>query len=86
MNIKEVASRVLGVGLDFEIQEISCEGLYVEYSNNAAIVGGGSIPALARAYMLLAKGYRKDKNLLKLSKMRILKIVVSCWMFHAVAL
>lgn len=62
MNIKEVASRVLGVGLDFEIQEISCEGLYVEYSNNAAIVGGGSIPALARAYMLLAKGISEGQE------------------------
>ena len=61
MHIKEVASRVLGVDFDFDIQEISCDGVSVTYKNNAAIVGGCSVPALARAYMLLAKGISEGK-------------------------
>ena len=55
MNIRKLAEKVLGVKFDFEIKEIQCDGVFVSYNENHATVGGCSIPALARAYMFLAK-------------------------------
>ena len=61
MNIKKIAEKVLGVNFNFAIKEIQCDGVYVFHNENSTIVGGCSKPALARAYMLLAKELSKGK-------------------------
>ena len=62
INVKELASRVLNVKFDYEIAEEHYDGVYVKYANGTAVVGGNSTPALARAYMLLAKGVSEQKG------------------------
>ena len=62
MDIKELASRILGITFDFEIIEVPSEGVTVYYDGISAKVGGATTPALARAYMLLAKGVTEGKK------------------------
>jgi hypothetical protein len=62
MNVKNLASKVLGVTYDYPVNEISYEGVYVKYDGASATVGANTTPALARAYMLLAKGVSEGKN------------------------
>ena len=62
MNMKDLASRTLNFPYDFPITEIEAEGVYVKYGPTGAVVGGCSKPALARAYMLLAKGISEGKT------------------------
>lgn len=68
MNIRKLAEKVLGVKFDFEIKEIQCDGVFVSYNENHATVGGCSIPALARAYMFLAKEVSKGKKAFDISQ------------------
>lgn len=62
MNIKELASKILDVTFDFEITEVSSKGVTVFYDGTCAKVGGATTPALARAYMLLAKEISEGKK------------------------
>ena len=62
MNIRELASQMLQVRFDFEIEEVPSEGCTVLYDGSSAKVGGATKPALARAYMLLAKGISEGKK------------------------
>jgi len=62
MNIKELATRILGVSFDFKIEEIPSEGVTVIYDGVSAKVGGATTPALSRAYMLLAKGISEGQK------------------------
>ena len=62
MNVKELASRILGEKFDFEIKEETREGVYVQYADGKAVVGSDTTPGKARAYMLLAKGISEGKT------------------------
>ena len=62
MNVKELASRILGAKFDFEINEENYEGVFVKYSQGKATISSNTIPAKARAYMLLAKGISEGKS------------------------
>ena len=55
MDMKQLIKRVLDVDFDFEIKEVPSDGVLVRYNGSSAEVGGSTKPALARAYMLLAK-------------------------------
>ena len=68
MNIKELASRILGVSFDFDITEVSSEGVTVSYDGTSAKVGGATTPALARAYMLLAKEISNGKKSIEIEQ------------------
>ena len=62
MEIKQLVKRVLGVDFDFDIKEVVSDGLVVRYNGSYAEVGGATRPALARAYMLLAKAIEEGKS------------------------
>ena len=62
MDIKSLAERVLGVEFNFEVKEVETDGLAVRYDGKSAEVGGATKPALARAYMLLAKAISEGKK------------------------
>lgn len=62
MNIRELAERVLGVTFDFEVREVATDGVLVRYDGHIAEVGGATKPALARAYMLLARAVSEGKK------------------------
>ena len=68
MNIKKKAEELLGIKFGFEIKEISHDGVYVSFRNGCATVGGNTVPSLARAYMLLAKGISEGKKELEISQ------------------
>ena len=68
MNIRELASRILGVSFDFAITEVPSEGVTVSYDGTSAKVGGVTTPALARAYMLLAKGISEGKKSIEIAQ------------------
>ena len=68
MDIKKLAEKILGIKLNFKINEIRCNGVYVDYNKNAATVGGNSKSTLSRAYMLLAKGISEGKSAFKISQ------------------
>ena len=55
MNMKELVKRVLDVDFAFPVTEVPSDGVFVRYDGHSAEVGGATKPALARAYMLLAK-------------------------------
>ena len=60
--VKELVKRVLGVDFDFEIKEVETDGLVARFDGKTAVVGGYSKPALARAYMLVAKAVSEGKK------------------------
>ncbi len=62
MEIKQLVKRVLGVDFDFDVKEVPSKGVLVRYNGSSAEVGGATKPALARAYMLLAKAIEEGKN------------------------
>lgn len=62
MNVRKLAERVLGVTFDFEVREVTTDCMVVRYDGYAAEVGGATKPALARAYMLLAKAVHEGKE------------------------
>lgn len=62
MDIRVLTEQTLGFTFPCPIQEVKAEGLYVKYENGQAEVGGSTIPALARAYMLLAKELSSGKT------------------------
>ena len=62
MNMKNLVKRVLGIDFNFDIKEVKAEGLVVRFDGKTAEVGGYSKPALARAYMLLAKAVSEGKT------------------------
>ncbi len=62
MDMKELVQRVVGVEFDFEIKEVQSEGVFVRFDGSSASVGGKTKPALARAYMLLAKAVSEGKT------------------------
>ena len=66
--MKELVKRVLGVEFNFEIKEVETDGLTVSYDGKSAEVGGASKPALARAYMLLAKGISEGKKEIRIKQ------------------
>lgn len=68
MNIKELASRILDVTFDFDIKEVPSEGVTVSFDGVSARVGGATTPALARAYMLLAKGISEGKKSIEIEE------------------
>lgn len=68
MNMRELASRILNVTYDFPVTEVEAEGVYVTYGSEGAVVGGTTKPALARAYMLLAKGISEGRTSFKISE------------------
>ena len=68
MNIKELASRILDVTFDFNVTEIPSDGVTVYYDGVSAKVGGVTTPALARAYMLLAKGISEGKQSISITQ------------------
>ena len=55
MNMKELVKRVLDVDFAFPVTEVPSDGVFIRYDGHSAEVGGATKPALARAYMLLAK-------------------------------
>lgn len=62
MNMKELVKRVLDFDFEFPIHEIQSDGVFVRYDGVSAEVGGGTKPALARSYMLLAKAVSEGKK------------------------
>ena len=62
MDIRVLTEQTLGFTFPCPIREVTAEGLYVKYENGQAEVGGSTIPALARAYMLLAKELSSGKT------------------------
>lgn len=66
--MKDLVKRVLGVDFDFEIHEVESDGVFVKYDGKSAEVGGVSKPALARAYMLLAKAVSEGKKEINISQ------------------
>ncbi len=68
MNIKEMVSTTLNISFDFNIKEIKTGGVYVKYEHGSAIVGGNAPYALARAYMLLAKGVSEGRTSFEISQ------------------
>lgn len=62
MDIRTLTEQTLGFTFPCPIREMTAEGLYVHYENGQAEVGGSTVPALARAYMLLAKGLSADRT------------------------
>lgn len=62
MDMRALVKRVLGVEFNFEIKEVESDGLFVSYNGVCAEVGGVTKPALARAYMLLAKAISEGKK------------------------
>ena len=68
MQMKQFVSDYLRFDFNFEIEEITCQGLYVKYDGTHAVVGGYAPNALARAYMLLAKGIREGKTSFEISQ------------------
>lgn len=68
MNIKDMVSGILDFDFSFPVEEISSEGLYVKYDGSSAIVGSYAPNALARAYMLLAKGIREGKTCFEITQ------------------
>lgn len=61
MDLKKLVFDIVNCTWQGKIKEISCDGLYVKYNGTEAVVGGNTIPAKARAYMLLAKGISEGK-------------------------
>ena len=68
MYMKELVKRVLDVEFNFDIKEVETDGLTVSYDGKCAEVGGATKPALARAYMLLAKGISEGKKEIKIKQ------------------
>lgn len=62
MDIRTLTEQTLGYTFPCPIREVEAEGLYVRYQNGTAQVGGSTVPALARAYMLLAKELSAGKT------------------------
>ena len=62
MDMRALVKRVLDVEFNFEIKEVESDGLFVSYNGVCAEVGGVTKPALARAYMLLAKAISEGKK------------------------
>ena len=62
MDMKNLVKKVLDVNFDFEINEIETTGVLVRFDGKTAQVGGVTKPALARAYMLLAKAVSEGKK------------------------
>ena len=56
MDIRTLTEQTLNYTFPCPVREVpTAEGLYVRYEGGSAEVGGSTVPALARAYMLLAK-------------------------------
>ena len=68
MNIKELASKMLDISFDFDITEVPSKGVTVQFDGTCAKVGGATKPALARAYMLLAKGISEGKKAINIEQ------------------
>jgi len=62
MDIRTLTEQTLGYHFPCPVQEVEAGGLYVQYQSGAAQVGGSTVPALARAYMLLAKELSAGKT------------------------
>ena len=62
MDMKNLVKKVLDVEFDFAVTEVETDGLLVKFDGTAAQVGGSTKPALARAYMLLAKAVSEGKK------------------------
>lgn len=62
MDVKKLVFDLVGCKFTGPIEEIEKEGLYVKYDGKSAVIGGESIPAKARAYMLLAKAIAEGKE------------------------
>ncbi|MBQ8345397.1 MAG: family 20 glycosylhydrolase, partial [Clostridia bacterium] len=62
MDMKNLVKKVLDVEFDFAVTEVETDGLLVKFDGSAAQVGGSTKPALARAYMLLAKAVSEGKK------------------------
>ena len=62
MNMKELVKRVLNVDFAFPVTEVPSDGVLVRYDGASAQVGGATKPALARAYMLLAKAVSEGRR------------------------
>ena len=66
--MKELVKRVLGVDFGFEITEVESNGVFISFDGKSAKVGGCNRPALARAYMLLAKAVAEGKSELQINQ------------------
>ena len=55
MNIRRLTEETLNYTFPCPVREVEAQGVYVCCKNGQASVGGDTVPALARAYMLLAK-------------------------------
>lgn len=62
MDLKKLVFDIVNCTWQGKIKEISCDGLYVKYNGEEAVIGGSTLPAKARAYMLLAKGISEGKT------------------------
>ena len=62
MDIRTLTEETLNYKFPCPVKEVPAEGLYVRYEQGQAQVGGSTVPALARAYMLLAKELSAGKD------------------------
>ena len=68
MDLQALAQRILGISYPCSIEVVPADGTYVHYENGHAKVGGSTVPALARAYMLLAKELQSGKTAFTVSQ------------------
>ena len=66
MDIRKIVFDLVGCTYDGPIMQVEAEGLYVKYDGQQAVIGGNTIPAKARAYMLLAKGISEGKTAIEI--------------------
>ena len=73
MNLKNMISELFDVTFPQNITETEYNGAYVKYDGESATVGGNTIPAMCRAYTLLAKAISEGKKSFEISEQPSLK-------------
>lgn len=68
MNIRKMIFELVNCDFKGEIREIEKEGVYVNYKDGKAVIGGNTIPAKCRAYTLLAKAISEGKSELAITE------------------
>lgn len=75
MNIQKMIFDLTGCTFSGPIRETEAGGLYVKYDGTSAIIGADTVPAKARAYMLLAKAIAEGKTSLELTQKPAFKML-----------
>lgn len=75
MDIRKLVFDLVGCGFAGPVEEVEAEGLFVKYDGSRAVIGGSTVPAKARGYMLLAKAIAQGKTSLEIAQKPAFKTV-----------